>query len=39
METQEKDMKGRRGAKVLYWKLSGLSKKGEEFWDYIDSSR
>jgi hypothetical protein len=34
-EQEKQGTKGREGAKVLYWNVAGLSRKGEEFWEYI----
>jgi hypothetical protein len=34
-EHKKDDTKGRGGIKVLYWNVAGLSRKGEEFWEYI----
>jgi hypothetical protein len=34
-EQEKQGTKGREGAKVLYWNVAGLKKRGEEFWDYV----
>jgi hypothetical protein len=30
-EQEKQGTKGRKGAKVLYWNVAGLSKRGEEY--------
>jgi hypothetical protein len=34
-EQEKQGTKGRKGAKVLYWNVAGLRKRGDEFWDYV----
>jgi hypothetical protein len=34
-EQEKQGTKGREGAKILYWNVAGLSRKGEEFCEYI----
>jgi hypothetical protein len=34
-EHKKEDSKGRGGVRVLYWNVAGLSRTGEEFWEYI----
>ncbi|CAH1381554.1 unnamed protein product, partial [Tenebrio molitor] len=34
-EQEKQGTKWRKGAKVLYWNVAGLRKRGDDFWDYV----